>query len=239
LAVPRRSFMKLFGVSLGSLLLARCQKPAIPTPPPMCYMAVPLTPIGTMPTPKSLAARHRLRLCWLRFDELAQWTGDAGSAREGDSFGGELIAEHRKALDELVAKGVIAAPVADLIHEAYGAAVYHVWRSNAPMSCYDLAYPEYKPASAENLVHQSQVLTQLAAGSTIAPETLAKARTALEHDLAFYALTDADEQALYDRLLAEYSGPGETMPSFEEVELTLTPEVKSAARFLLDILTGK
>jgi hypothetical protein len=240
MTVPRRDFMKLFGISLGSLLLARCQMPGVPTPPLTCYMVGPITPPGPTPTPKFLAARERLRLCWLRFGELAQRTRDAALKGEGggedDSFGGRMIAEHRKALDELVFGGEITAPVADLVHEAYGGAVYHVWRSNAPMTCYEPSMVDYAPESANNLVHQSEILNQIAVGSTIAPETIAKARTALEHDLVFYALSNADVQALYRRVLEAYRAPGETIPSFEELELTLTPDIKAAAQFLLDLL---
>ncbi len=239
--VPRRDFMKLFGVSLGSLLLARCQRTGTPEPTfVMCYAAIPYTPASGTPAPAHLASVNRLRLCWLRFGELAQKTLDGTNAGEdaGDPLGTQMIAEHRAAIDELAASGEISVPVADLIQEAYAAAVYHVWRSNAPMTCYDMMYPEYAPASAENLVQQADVLMQVASGGTIAPETVAKTQTALEHDLAFYALTDADVQALYDRLVEEYSDPGKAIPSFDEVELTLTPDAKEAAEFLLDVIRG-
>jgi hypothetical protein len=242
MSVPRRDFIKLFGISLGSLLLARCQLPGIPTIPPTCYMVAWHTPAGSTPTPKSLSARDRLRLCWLRFGELAQKTRDAQNRKdnswENNPIGAQMNDDHRHALDELATAGEITAPVADLIQEAYSAAVYHIWRSNVPMTCYEPMIVNYAPASADNLVHQSEAFSQIAAGSTIAPETLAKARTALEHDLAFYALTDADVQALYNKLLEEYQDSGEHIPSFEEMELTLTPDVKAAAQFLLDILMG-
>jgi hypothetical protein len=244
MTVPRRDFMKLFGISLGSLLLARCQRKAPPEPTVLaCYQATAVPQNTDTPTPKPLYPRDRLRLCWLRFGELGQRTRDAAIKGEGggeeDTLGSQMVAEHRKALDDLVSGGEITAPVADLVHEAYGGAVYHVWRSNAPMTCYEPTIVNYAPASADNLVHQAEVLNQFAAGSTIDPETLAKARTALEHDLAFYALTDADVQVLYERLLEEYRDAGQTLPSFDSVELTLTPDVQTAARFLLDLLIGK
>jgi hypothetical protein len=253
--------MKLFGVSLGSLLLARCQRTAtstppvtcytiappthtptsipISTPPPVtCYAVIPLT--GTPPASGEISARNRLRVCWLRFDELAEKTSD-GSNNGGDGddpLGEQMIAEHRAALDEMAAIGTVSAPVADLIQEAYAAAVRHVWRSNAPILCYDMAFPDYAPASAENLVRQAETLEEVSGGGTVAPETVEKIRTALEHDLAFYALTDADIQALYDTLAAEYGEPGELPPAFEEIELALTSDVKTAAQFLLDLLMG-
>jgi hypothetical protein len=241
--VPRREFMKLFGVSLGSLLLARCQRTATPEPtPPLvtCYTIMPPTRTPAMPGSANLAARERLRLCWLRFDELARKTTDGNNADEngGDPLGTQMIAEHRSALDALTALAEITVPVADLVQEAYAAAVYHVWRSNTPMTCYDMIYPDYAPESAESLVRQTEVLKQVAAAGTIDTGTMEKAQAALEHDLAFYALTDEDVQALYEKLVAEYHDPGETIPDFEAVELSLTPEVKAAAKFLLELLTG-
>jgi hypothetical protein len=242
MSVPRRDFIKLFGISLGSLLLARCQRVETTGPTTTCYLVALNTPVVPTPTSKSQSARDRLRLCWLRFSELAQKTRDAQNRKdnswENNPIGAQMNADHRHALNELATAGEITVPVADLVQEAYSAAVYHIWRSNVPMTCYEPMIVNYAPASADNLVHQSETFSQIAAGSTIAPETLAKARTALEHDLAFYALTDADVQALYNKLLEEYQDPGEHIPSFEEVELTLTPDVKAAAQFLLDILMG-
>jgi hypothetical protein len=240
MTIPRRDFIKLFGASLGTLLLARCQRAGPPTPTPgmvTCYTVI--APVATAATaaPAQLAARNRLRLCWLRFGELAEKTR-RGTDDGGESFRSQLIAEHRSVLDGLAASGEITVPVADLIQEAYTAAVYHVWRSNAMVTCYDMVSPDYTPESAENLVLQTDVLHRLASGGTIASGTLAKTRSALEHDLAFYALSDADVQGLYDRLFSEYSDPGGTIPSFEEVELTLTPDVKAAAQFLIDVLMG-
>jgi hypothetical protein len=242
MGIPRRDFMKLFGISLGSLLLARCQLPGIPTLPPTCYLVALNTPAGPTPTSKSPSARERLRLCWLRFGELAQKMRDAQNRKdnswENNPIGARMNTDHRRALDELVAAGEITAPVADLVQEAYSAAVFHIWRSNAPMTCYEPMIVDYAPAGAGNLVLQSETLSRVGAGGTIAPETLAKARTALEHDLAFYALSEADVQALYSHLLEEYRDPGERIPSFEEVELTLTPDVREAAQFLLEVLMG-
>jgi hypothetical protein len=241
--VPRRNFMQLLGISLGSVLLARCQRMDTPEPPMvMCYQAVPYTPMPGTITPTRMAALDRLRLCWLRFDELAQKTVEArdqgGNGWEDNPIGAEMTAEHRSALDMLIAAGAITIPVGDLVQEAFAAAVYHIWRSNAPMTCYEPMLVDYAPAGAASLIQQSDLLTGIADGSTIAPDTLAKAQKALEHDLAYYALSDAEVQTLYERLLAEYQESGEPIPSFEELELTLSPDVNAAARFLLDLLTG-
>jgi len=247
--VPRREFMKLFGVSLGSLLLTRCQRAAetptgaFQTPMMTCYEATRVLTTEEILTAQAPSARQQLRLCWLRFDTLAgriQASVDSGRpAWESDPIGTKMIADHRTVLDRMAAEVAIDAATADLLQEAYAAAVRHIWRSNVPITCYDMAMPDYAPASADDLVRQSQTLEQAAAGATIAPETLAKIQAAVEHDLAFYALTDADVQALYDRLVKEYGDPGETIPTFADVELNLTPEIKAAAQYLVDVLMGK
>jgi hypothetical protein len=239
--VPRRNFIRLFGITLGSLLLARCQRRETPTPAVItCYTISPPTTTPGEASPTHLAAIDRVRLCWLRFGELAQNTRDDANTGAGgeNPLVTQMIAEHRHALDELTAAGNITVSIASLLQEAYSAAVYHVWRSNVPMTCYDLAFPDYAPESAGNLVNQAEILQEVAAGSTIAPDTLEKARAALEHDLAFYALTDEDVRALYDQLIVEYGDPGEGIPSFEELELTLTKDAKAAAQFLIDVLMG-
>ncbi len=243
MTVPRRNFMQLLGISLGSMLLARCQRIGIPEPTMvMCYEVGPNTPAPGTPTPSRLSALDRLRLCWLRFDELARKTAaarDSGdNSWEDNPIGAEMTSEHRSALDTLIAASAITAPVGDLVQEAFAAAVYHVWRSNVPMTCYEPMMIDYAPAGAASLLRQSDALTDLSDGATIAPETLAKAKTD-EHDLAYYALSDAEVQALYEQLLAEHQESGKPIPSFEELELTLTPDVRTAARFLLDVLTGK
>jgi hypothetical protein len=244
--IPRRNFMQVFGISIGSLILARCQRTPTPTPTvPVitCYTVVPPTATAT-PQGLSVSARGKMRACWMRFEELARKTRearDAGGSDAGENtLGGQMTRDHRAALDALVAEGdVITQSVSDLIQEAYAAAVYHIWRLNAPLTCYEPALVDYAPADAASLVSQAEALEGIAAGTPVAAETLAKIRAALEHDLAFYALTDAEVQALYDQLTAEYNNGGEGIPSFEELALTLTREIKAAAQFLLDVLAGK
>jgi hypothetical protein len=241
--VPRRDFIKVFGISLGSLLLTRCQIPGLSTPEYTCYAPMRLTDTATPVMTVQLSARRRLRLCWLRFGELArkttEWYATPGNGGSDSSLTAGMLKDHQAALDELVAADEIAEIVAGLIQEAYAAAVHHIWRSNAPMTCYIVAAPEYTPASANDLVAQAAALDQVAEGTPIPAETLAKIRSALEHDLAFYALSDAEVTALYERLRAEYADSGGGIPDFAEVELTLTPEAKAAAEFLIGVLTEK
>ncbi len=232
MSLHRRDFMKLLGISIASLSLTRCRSPFAPQT--TCYDAVAVPP-GTLPVNRTSSARERLRLYWLQFGELAEKSrGDTEN-----KLGQELSAGHRAALDELVANGEITAPVADLVQEAYAAAVEHVWRSNAPITCYKPALVDYTPSSAGVLVKQAEVLNQIAEGGTVDSDTLAKAQSALEHDLAFYALTEEEVQSLYQRLLEESNKTGQSIPSFEALALDLSPEAKEATRFIMNLLTSK
>jgi len=230
MTISRRDFMKLFGVGVASILMTRCR---VFLPIGSCYAPMP-------PTPGALTPRDRLRKCWLSFGDLAQRTQEA--ATEGnseDNFGQQLVSDHRTALDELVASGELIAPVADLIHEAYVAAIYHVWRSNAPITCYEPMFVDYAPVSADMLVLQSDILNNLSNQSSIESETLAKAQAALEHEMAFYALSDADVQALYEHVIKTSQEQGQPIPSFDQLQLEVTPDAKAAAQFIIDLLTGK
>jgi hypothetical protein len=236
MSISRRDFIKLFGISVASLMMTRCR---IGPPIATCY--APLPPTDLPPTPPA-TARERLRWCWQRFGELAQATRDQASQSNGsgeDTLGQQMVADHQAALDELAASGEVTATVADLVQEAYNAAVYHVWRSNAPITCYEPMIVDYAPASAGALIQQAEVLNGIAAQGIIDPQTLATAQAALEHDLAYYTLSDADLQALYDRVLAEAQANGQPIPSFDALQLGISPEVKTAAQFIIDLLTGK
>ena len=239
----RRDFMKLFGIGVASLLLTRCRV-FFPGQTITCYTPMPVVyPTGTpTPQPAWLDARGRLRVCWLRFGELAQKTS-AGLNQGPDSWdnrlGDQMIADHRAALDELVAAGELSRPVADLVQEAYAAAVYHVWRSNVPITCYEPMLLDYAPASADTLVRQSEILSGLAGQGSIDPQTLAKAQAALEHDMAYYDLSEADLQALTTRLLQAAQDNGSAIPSFDSVPLDVSPDARAAADFIMALLAGK
>lgn len=239
--ISRRGFISLFGVSVASLLLSRCKWPQLsrqdPTEIPTAACYAPTQPPELEPTPtKFLSARERLRAGWLSFDRVAQKTVDA-SAHPGDDNGSayrvELSTSHRSALDELVAEGTLSKVVADLIQEAYDAAIYHIWRSNVPITCYMTTGLAYTYESASILVRQSEILNQIAVNDKIDPETLVKARAALDHDLAFYSLSEAETQELYKQL----SAGGVGYPAFEDVDLAVTPEVKAAGEFIIGLLT--
>jgi len=215
MSLTRGDFMKLLGVTMASLLLTRCRGISPETP----------------------SARERLRSLWFRFGELANKTTAGRNA--DNELGRQMMVNHRAALDELAAGGEIPAPVGDLVQESYEAAVYHVWRSNAPITCYAPMMVDYAPSGAGVLVKQAEILGQIAGQGTVEPATLEKARAALEHDMAFYDLGDEETQALYDRLIKESQDAGRPIPSFDVLELELTPDAREAARFILDLLAGK
>jgi hypothetical protein len=226
MSISRRDFIKVFGVSVASLLLTRCRFPIGVT----CYAPLP-------PPTDSVTTRERLRALWLRFNELAQAT--TSDYQKGEALSQQLVADHRAMLDILVSAGDPTASVADLVQEAYAAAIYHVWRSNAPMTCYEPMIVDYTPTSAGVLVQQAGALSEAASQGGIDPETLAKAQASIQHDMAFYALSDADVQALYDRLISDWQNNGQSAPSFEALQLELTPDAKAAAQFIVDLLMGK
>jgi hypothetical protein len=229
MSVSRRDFMKMVGISVASLALTRCK-----LVPATCYVPMPPSPYPTEPEP----AREVLKRCWMSFGSLAQATIDESNQNITDNvLGQQLTAEHKTALNELVDNGDLSPSVADLIQEAYEAAVFHVWRSNTMITCYEPMMVDYAPASAGVLVQQSEALSDIAKANSIDPEILEKARTALEHDMAYIALTDEEISSLYDRLVAEWQSQQQTVPSFGELELEITPDCKTAAQFIIDLLT--
>ncbi len=130
--ISRRDFLKIFGISVASVMLTRC-KPLLSTPTPTCYAPLPPSTV----TPAATSVRERLRQCWFSFDDLATATMESDTTE--NNYGTQLAADHRAALDEMVARGELTAPVADLVQEAYEAALSHVWRSNALITCYEPA----------------------------------------------------------------------------------------------------
>lgn len=242
MSMSRRDFMKFVGISISSLLLTNCRRQA-PTPPPAtiaCYLVAAPPPDDTPTNTKLTDPKAKLRAYWLSFGDLASKT-QAGNAQDSseDTYGQELIEGHRAALDELISAGALTRVAADLVEEAYEAAVYHVWRSNSMMTCYLTAGPTFAPESAQSLVQQSEALDQLASQGTIDPQTLETARQALEHDMAFYTLSNDQVQALYQSLTDELNAQGQGIPEFADVELDVSPDAKAAAQFIIDLLTLK
>ena len=223
--VSRRDFIKLFGVSIASLLLTRCKAFPWAAPTPTH------TPTPT-PTPRAM-----LRSCWMRFDELAQAIRDAGEAYEELNLDSQLISEHLDALNELVAVGELSQPVADLVREAYHEAIYHVYYSNIPVTCYEPLPVDYQMNSASILVRQAEILREYAEAGTLDPDTLAIAQAALEHDMAYIALSRTETDDLVQQIMDECQDDWECIPDFEELPMEPSADAKAAAQFIIELLT--
>jgi len=209
----RRDFIKGLGIGLASLLMARC---------------IPFKKAGDSPY-------DHLRGCWLSLDKLAQET--QMDYEQADQAKQDLIASHRSALDDLVASGELSSESADLVHIAFQEATYHVWRSNAPITCYEPMIVDYSPTSSGQLTQQVALLSEIADSGDIDEHTMAQAQAALERDIAFLSLSDDETQSLYEALIAT-AGETYDFPSFDELELEITPETMEAARFLVGLLIG-
>jgi hypothetical protein len=208
----RREFMERVGITLVSLLMTRC----------------------VLPGRQDDSPRGRLRACWLRFDWLAERAVDMGNYERGQQAMEELVADHRSALDELVAAGELERDVAGQVQTAYNAAAYHVWRANAPITCYEAVMIDYVPASSAQLARQAATLTEMAERGDLDPDVVAQARAAIERDVAFLNYPSEAIEALYREISAHMDESG--VPQFEDLDLEVTPAAAQAAQYLVDLL---
>ncbi|MBU0494175.1 MAG: hypothetical protein KKA73_24215 [Chloroflexi bacterium] len=208
----RREFIQSAALALAALALARCK--------PGLWVAD--------DTP-----RGRLRACWLWLGSLAQETRQ--DYERAEKTRDQLLLDHQSALRDLVTAGTLTPAVSEPVQEAYVEASYHVWRSNAPITCYEPVMVDYTPTSADQLVKQVDLLAEMAERGDLNPETVARARAAIERDMAFLALSDPEVEALYERL-KQAGGDSYSFPTFEQLELDIPPDVIAAARFLVDLL---
>ena len=150
----------------------------------------------------------------------------------------DLLSDHRSALDDLVAPGELSSSAAEQIQIAFQEATYHVWRSHAPMTCYEPVLVDYTPTSSAQLTQQVALLEEISDSGDVDQNTLAQAQAAIERDIAFLSLTNEATQALYDDLIA---AAGETydFPTFDELELEIPAESVEAARFLVELLLAE
>jgi hypothetical protein len=209
----RREFIKGVGVALATLMAVRCR----------------------LPSGQPDTARSRLRDCWQRLEGLAEETQNAKRIEQGEEARDRLTHDHQSALDELVAEGELEGHVAEQVQVAFDAAVYHVWRSNAPITCYEPVLIDYRPTGSNQLAQQAALLAQ---SDDLDPDTVAAAQAAIARDVAFLNLSGAEEQALYDGLL-KLAGDSYAFPSFDELELDVSPEAVEAARFLVELLVNE
>jgi len=215
----RREFIKSVGIAVAALVACRCD--------------LPFRDGDDGDTP-----RARLRRAWSRFDWLAEEASDWNDYERGEEARDELVADHRVALDELVAAGELDEAVADQVQEGFAAAAYHVWRANCGATCYEPVLIDFTPGTSAQLVWQAELLAEMAEDGDIDSETVAQAQAAIERDIAFLNLSNAEVQALYDELIAA-AGDSYNFPSFDELDLEITAEAAAAARFLVELLLGE
>jgi len=248
----RRDLMKRVGIAMASLAATRCTRvtcyiPAeLPTETPSADQLARQTAVirdrtqdGTV-TPataqRAQAAidRERLRACWLQLQQLAATTAEDGN--RGETMRTALVAEHQSVLDDLVPLGEIQPAVAEQVQVAFEEAAYHVWAANVPITCYKETPINYRPASSEQLARQSALLGEMAQGSGLDQEAVARAQAAVERDIAFLNMPDDEVQAMYDKLMT--AATAGQYPTFDQVELQIPPESADAAHFLVELLLG-
>ena len=220
MSLERRDFIKSLGISLASLVLARCTS----------------WDGGTdLTQSQHLSNKERMRQYWRSLGDLAEQTLEDYEIAE--QLKTELVTNHRIALDQLVAAGEISVAGADQVQIAFQEAAYHVWRLNAPITCYEPAVIDYAPTSRGQLAQQVALLSELAMQGDVNVNTIAHAQAAIEKDIAFLGLTDEDEQSLYEKLITD-AGDTHNYPPFNELDLEVSLTTIEAARFLVEVLLG-
>lgn len=202
----RRQFIRQTGILLASLAATHC------------------TPFSD----RGGSAHARLRECWLGLDRLEEQAQK--NYERGQEMSARLQADHRAALDDLVEAGELDAVEAEHVQSIYDEALYHIHRSLA--TCYEaVPMPDYLPAARGQLMRQTDLLAEMAGKGDLDPQTVAQAQAALERDVAFLNLSEANRQALYDQL-----GAGPTYPRYEELDLEIPSPAAKAAEFLAQVL---
>lgn len=203
----RREFIVQFGIALASLAITRCA-PGTSTP------------------------EAQLRSTWGQLDKLAERTRK--DSDRGMQMRDSLTADHRAALDQVVASGRLSAAAAGRAQVAFEAAAYHMWRANAPITCYEPVLVNFKPTTSGQLATQAALL---AGRDDLDAQVVAQAQAAIAKDIAFLNLSQTEVQDLYEKILSARES-GQPIPAFEDVELEVSPEDLEAAQFLVEALLG-
>ncbi|MCP4538047.1 MAG: hypothetical protein GY832_12965 [Chloroflexi bacterium] len=223
MSLTRREFVKSMGIAVASLMMARCSPSedygdTRPTDPPMTLQS---------PENRDDSPRNRLRTCWLQLDSLRLKAQK--DYEQGSQLRDELGADHQTSLDELVAAGELDAAVADQVQTAFDEAAFHIWRSNAPITCYIALPVEFD--ARDDLRQQFELLYQITDGLDQA--TVNKVQTAIERDIAFFE-TFEDLQVLKGE--AYQQAQRELIAQFDSDDVEVSPEAAQAARFLVELL---
>jgi len=196
MTLTRRDFIRSVSIAIASLVMAGC-----------------ISSGGQDDSPQG-----RLRSCWLRLDWLARQA--RGDYERGEQARDELVAEHRAALDDLVAAGEVDAAVADQVQVAFDEAAFHAWRSNAPMTCYMALPVEY--GGRDDLLQQAELLRKAASG--LDPAVVEEVQAAIARDIALFEAAAGPEAG------------AKLIEQFETGEIKASPEAVEAARILVDLL---
>ena len=200
MTLTRRDFIRSVGIAIASLAMARC------------------VPSGGQDD----SPRGRLRSCWLRLDWLAQKTRETPPEKyeQGERARDKLVAEHRAALDDLVAAGELDTAVASQMQVAFDEAAFHAWRNNAPMTCYMGLPIEY--GARDDLLQQAELLHE--AASDLDPAVVEEVQAAIARDIALFEAAAGPEAGF------------ELIEQFEAGEIEVSPEAVEAARILVDLI---
>ena len=201
----RRSFIRRFGVTLGSLIVSG----SLPGCGPKRDEALPTAERQVGRRNGASSGPHgpqwqQLRQCWLNlndtqgirkavnenyleFEEQLKQQRDIGQTGEKvrdplTMTKDELAKEHQAVLDTLVAKGELKEPIAGQMQLAFEEAAYHVTRSMA--TCY-LGLP-IEHAPRQDLLKQADALRKIA--GDLDPATVATAQAAIAQDVAFFEI---------------------------------------------------
>lgn len=216
----RRSFIKRFGATLGSMIVSGSLSGCGPQKHAGSLESQAAS--QNEPSPGSQAPEwEQLRQCWFNLKD----TDGIEKARAGriqfTATKDTLAKEHQVVLDALVAKGQLKGPVAEHMQLAFEEAAYHVVRSMA--TCY-LGLPiEYAPR--EDLLKQADVLRTIS--GDLDPATVAKAQAAIAQDVAFFEVFKTGKYD-YLPLRDQYRASG----------LQASPEALEAARLLTRLFAG-
>jgi len=233
----RRSFIRKFGITLGSLVvsgsLPGCgPKRDEPLPNAKSQIGKQDEPSLTLRTPQW----EQLRQCWLHLNdtqnieaaltkEFETSIRQSGSGRARDSITtttDALVSKHQAILDALVATGQVNRPVAEHMQVAFEEAVEHVIRSM--MMCY-YAIPFFEYSARNDLLQRAETLRKISAD--LDPATVAEAQTAIAQDIAYFAFFTAHARS------HELPRGNYVCPMFEA-----SPEALEAARLLTRLFLG-
>jgi hypothetical protein len=192
----RRSFIKRFGATLGSLIVSGSLSGCGPRKntgmsdtkdePTKQNVSWPKVRVPSAPEWRQLGE------CWLSLktlnedvSEAIRKNGGLGSSTWRDTKAEERIATHQALLNALVTTGQLDESVAQYMQTAFEEAVYHVDRFMS--TCYSGIGIGYAPR--EDLLQQARVLGKM---DFVDHLTLRKARAAIAQDMVFFELIKSD-----------------------------------------------